>query len=92
MLFNMLYFVSLPVGQVKPKKKLAQGDFSLPRASGQALFSNPALNELGLLIYDGVGQIYSNTLKKTTNFEQIQQYLGDYSKYIGGKDYRVQPC
>ena len=40
MLFNTLYFVSLPVGQVKPKSNLSE---AISACLGQALFSNPAL-------------------------------------------------
>ena len=36
--FNMLYFVSLPVGQVKPKNNLPE---AISACLGQALISNP---------------------------------------------------
>ena len=38
MLFNTLCFVSLPVGQVKPKNNLPE---AISACSGQALISNP---------------------------------------------------
>ena len=39
MLFNMLHFVSLPVGQVKSKNNLPE---AILACLGQALISNPA--------------------------------------------------
>ena len=40
MLFNTLYFVCLPVGQVKPKNNLPE---AISACLGQALISNPGL-------------------------------------------------
>ena len=45
MLFNTLYFVSLPVGQVKPKNNLPE---AISACLGQALISNPIIIQIAL--------------------------------------------
>ena len=42
MLFNSLYFVTLPVGQVKLKNNLPE---AITACLGQALISNPGIDE-----------------------------------------------